>query len=299
MFFFFSTFISTEVRFIYIYSMEEEVIKMRKELKTIQQISEELKCSSSKVYKICLKNGLNRIGLKGGCKGLKMTDESRKKISDAKKKLYRDYPEKHNWKSDKKFMSKPCEEFKRVLDDENIKYVPEFTPLKDRFFSIDIAFPESKIGIEINGNQHYNKDGTLKKYYSERHQLIESSGWRIYEVHFSICYNKDVVLELIGNIFRQKSDLYSFDYDEYLRSKISCDEEKYYCTVCGGVKMDKYSKQCTKCQQFSKRKVVERPTYEQLLLDVEELGYTGSGKKYGVSDNAIRKWLKHFKKEKG
>jgi|LauGreDrversion4_2_1035121.scaffolds.fasta_scaffold212111_3 hypothetical protein len=278
--------------------MEQEVIRLRNEMKSIQQISEVLKCSVSKVYKICLDNGLNRIGLKGGCKGLNMTSESRKKISDSKKKLYRDHPEKHNWKSNKKFISKPCEEFKKILDDASINYVSEFTPLEDRFFSIDIAFPESKIGVEINGNQHYNKDGTLKKYYYERHQLIESAGWKIYEVHFSICYNKDVVLELMENIFVQKTDLYSFDYDDYLKQKISVTEKKYSCVVCGGVKKDKYSKQCTKCQHFSKRKVIERPTYVQLMLDVEELGYTRSGKKYGVSDNTIRKWLKSFKKEK-
>jgi transposase-like protein len=36
---------------------------------------------------------------------------------------------------------------------------------------------------------------------------------------------------------------------------------------------------------------VERPTIEQILKDVEELGYSGTGRKYGVSDNAIRKWL--------
>ena len=37
---------------------------------------------------------------------------------------------------------------------------------------------------------------------------------------------------------------------------------------------------------------VERPSMFLLLKDVEELGYWGTGKKYGVSDNAIRKWLK-------
>lgn len=38
--------------------------------------------------------------------------------------------------------------------------------------------------------------------------------------------------------------------------------------------------------------------YSQLLLDVDGLGYSGSGRKYGVSDNTIRKWLNKFKKEK-
>lgn len=43
------------------------------------------------------------------------------------------------------------------------------------------------------------------------------------------------------------------------------------------------------------RKVI-RPPYEQLLNEIKELGYVGTGKKYGVSDNAIRKWRKIYEK---
>jgi hypothetical protein len=39
---------------------------------------------------------------------------------------------------------------------------------------------------------------------------------------------------------------------------------------------------------------VERPTLETLLKDVEEFGYSATGRKYGVSDNAIRKWIKRY-----
>lgn len=41
---------------------------------------------------------------------------------------------------------------------------------------------------------------------------------------------------------------------------------------------------------------VERPPYHQLLQEIEELGYRGTGRKYGVSDNAIRKWVKWYGK---
>jgi hypothetical protein len=41
---------------------------------------------------------------------------------------------------------------------------------------------------------------------------------------------------------------------------------------------------------------VKRPSFEQLQNEVKELGYTGTGKKYGVSDNAIRKWIIFYKK---
>jgi hypothetical protein len=36
---------------------------------------------------------------------------------------------------------------------------------------------------------------------------------------------------------------------------------------------------------------VRRPTYLSLIADVEELGYSGTGRRYAVSDNAIWKWL--------
>ena len=41
---------------------------------------------------------------------------------------------------------------------------------------------------------------------------------------------------------------------------------------------------------------VKRPEYEQLQNEINELGYVGTGRKYGVSDNAIRKWIKFYKK---
>jgi HNH endonuclease len=46
-------------------------------------------------------------------------------------------------------------------------------------------------------------------------------------------------------------------------------------------------------KQISKRKV-ERPTYDKLLIEIKKLGYKGTGRKYGVSDNAIRKWKKFY-----
>lgn len=42
---------------------------------------------------------------------------------------------------------------------------------------------------------------------------------------------------------------------------------------------------------FKQRKV-ERPSKEILLNEIKEFGYRGTGRKYGVSDNAIRKWVK-------
>ena len=48
---------------------------------------------------------------------------------------------------------------------------------------------------------------------------------------------------------------------------------------------------CFSCHSKAQRKI-ERPSREQLLKEIQESSYVAVGKKYGVSDNAIRKWLK-------
>lgn len=44
------------------------------------------------------------------------------------------------------------------------------------------------------------------------------------------------------------------------------------------------------------RRKVERPDYEILKSEILENGYSATGRKYGVSDNAIRKWIKYYEK---
>lgn len=41
---------------------------------------------------------------------------------------------------------------------------------------------------------------------------------------------------------------------------------------------------------------IDRPPYKQLLDDIAKAGYSGAGRKYGVSDNAVRKWIKVYEK---
>ena len=45
-----------------------------------------------------------------------------------------------------------------------------------------------------------------------------------------------------------------------------------------------------------KLRIVKRPEYSVLVEDIKDLGYSGTGRKYGVSDNSIRKWVKAYVK---
>src|SRR4051794_1265257 len=81
------------------------------------------------------------------------------------------------------------------------------------------------------------------------------------------------------------------------------------CEECGHEFAPKYGQQrfCTiSCAKRNHRREyvpkpeirrVERPPYEQLVHEIAELGYCAVGRKYGGSDNAIRKWVRAYWRE--
>jgi hypothetical protein len=47
------------------------------------------------------------------------------------------------------------------------------------------------------------------------------------------------------------------------------------------------------------RKVRDRPPYEQLMAEIAATSWSAVGRKYGVSDNAIRKWVRAYERADG
>jgi len=43
---------------------------------------------------------------------------------------------------------------------------------------------------------------------------------------------------------------------------------------------------------------VRRPPYAQLLKEIDEAGFAAVGRRYGVSDNAVRKWVRFYENER-
>ncbi len=46
--------------------------------------------------------------------------------------------------------------------------------------------------------------------------------------------------------------------------------------------------------EHPERRKVPRPPYDQLLEDLRSMSYVAAGRKYGVSDKAIRKWIRWY-----
>ncbi len=72
---------------------------------------------------------------------------------------------------------------------------------------------------------------------------------------------------------------------------------KYTCADCHK-QLVKKATRCLDCYAKHKvtTRVVERPSLEQLEQDLQAMSMVKVGQKYGVSDNCIRKWIKHYNK---
>jgi len=79
---------------------------------------------------------------------------------------------------------------------------------------------------------------------------------------------------------------------------------KNRCLDCGQ-KCTKNAIRCKKCSNLHLNtnlsncillRKVDRPPYSELKKEIEQNGYSATGRKYGVSDNAIRKWIKYYEK---
>jgi hypothetical protein len=80
------------------------------------------------------------------------------------------------------------------------------------------------------------------------------------------------------------------EYEEY--KAIRAESKFDVCSVCGKKKRRNVLACSPECSAIKRRKIRERPSKEQLLDELKTTSYVQVAKKYGVSDNAIRKWIK-------
>lgn len=145
------------------------------------------------------------------------TAKEKKAHSKKRKKYLSDNPKNYPWKKHTKFKSVPCEILKEKLRQNKIEFVEEYKAIEYRHFSIDIAFPDKKIGIEVNGNQHYHRDGTFKEYYQDRNKELELNHWKIFNIHYSKIYDDKFICDFIQKI-KQDYSLDDVDYSFYIKS---------------------------------------------------------------------------------
>lgn len=237
-------------------------------------------CKSNPNYeKKCIK--LSKLG-----KTRKVSNETRKKISESRKRYLIKNPDKvpyllnHSRKE-----SYPEKYFTKVFDKRNLNLTKGY---KIWLYELDFCILNKKIDIEIDGDQHYS-DKKIVESDKRRNKYLEKRGWSIIRIKWSdyqkmtteskIKYIDDLV-SYINGLISEKPEFEIPDTNKYCKC---------------GKKIWKSSYICKVCSNNNKRE--KRPTYEILTTEVKKNGYTATGRKYGVSDNSIRKWIRNYEND--
>ena len=80
------------------------------------------------------------------------------------------------------------------------------------------------------------------------------------------------------------------------KNKIKVVRKLKFCCKCG-VSVDNkvFCEKCDNELKLKRRKVL-RPSYNDLIIEIKNHGYSATGRKYGVSDVSIKKWQKLYEK---
>lgn len=221
----------------------------------------------------------------------KHTDEAKAKMRVKRLEFMKNNPEQTAWRLAN--LSYPEKLFKEGIKNLGLhkKYLikREF-PVHPYF--IDFAFVNNKVAVEIDGSQHLEEE--RKKRDKKKEKLLILNGWKI--VRFTeneVKINLDKCINLVEDICNNRKI-----YETITKVGIFHNNEiKNYCEC--GKEITRKSKLCNDCadkpRSLTQRRV-ERPSYEQLIKEIEEFGYSGTGRKYNVSDNSIRKWKRYYEK---
>jgi hypothetical protein len=95
--------------------------------------------------------------------------------------------------------------------------------------------------------------------------------------------------------------------DTHCAKKLRLVRVEQNCVRCGSPFRPKYKRQRYCSRECGTRwarsgiprptRRVDRPPYVQLVREVQAIGFSATGRRYGVSDNAIRKWIRVYERQ--
>lgn len=181
------------------------------------------------------------------------------------------------------------EKFEYFIDNNLHYYIPDFK-IGNIFYEIK-GYEDYKLKYKL---KYFNKD--IKVLYKDDLEEIfkyvkNKYGDDYIKLYEDITYNNCIGCKKILNRRNKKNICMSC----IINNKKNKGEKIYKKRVdkkcnCGKA-ISNRNNNCKKCYDISQRKIKNRPNINKLLYDVKEMGYTKTGKKYGVSDNTIRKWI--------
>lgn len=247
-------------------------------------------------------NEASKIGATKIDQSLIWTPERRKRQSEAKKKLYKEHPEKHpNRKlaNNRQQMSYPEKLVYDWLTTQNIEFIHQRKI--DKYY---VDFNIGSLCIEVDGKYFHNKESDIK-----RDKIITDLGFTIRRVSASniIKHGASIVLDesipddiLAKHIDLRKPRICPICKSTYYGKRKTCSDDcknKSRRIKLNYIKRDKiYTPRKPRTNTYIQIKCSIPPISKvdlQQLIDINT-PFTTIGKQYGVSDNAVRKWCKKY-----
>jgi len=228
------------------------------------------------------------------------TEESRKKISETRKKYLRDNPDKIpyllNHKHKRKFYSE--EYFNECLKDTN--FINEY---KVDTYSLDFAEVVNKIDLEIDGNQHFY-DKKIIEHDKKRNFYLSCLGWTIIRIKWSefLILSLAEKQRIVKDIIKFKNPIAkcvafikpneNLDLIEYYK-KISNIKKLHGMKSCECGKMiEERSKKCQTCRFLKKCPYTKSELHTLIWAFPKEELY--KNKIIRLSRKNLEKWIKEY-----
>jgi len=146
------------------------------------------------------------------------------------------------------------------------------------------------IDIEKRVKEHFWKSFSEKSgtFNSILHQAIRKYG----KEHFTWEVLQECSVEEIDQLEQEYIQRYNCITPNGYNIMVGGQKKRSFpklCKMCGTILKDKHSTYCVKCAHKLQQRC-ERPIREELKEMIRQESFVALGKKFGVSDSAIRKW---------
>jgi len=225
----------------------------------------------------------NKLAHKKYPERFKHTEESKKIMREKRLEFMKNNPDKTAWRLSN--VSYPEKLFIEYVEsnglDKKYSIVREYSVFP---YFIDFAFVNQMVAIEIDGSQHLLPE--RKKEDDKKDKLLNELGWLVIRVsEKEIKTNIGETFNQILSILKDKPKINNHRIGLVVKPKKRHKKER-----------NEFGFTEKQIQSIKSQRRVERPPIDELKKLIEKNGYRGTGKIFGISDNAIRKWLKSYDK---
>lgn len=240
----------------------------------------------NKVLKGYLRNysEATKIAHKFKSENFKHSEETKQKIREIRLKYIKEHPEKTAWRK-RNEPSYPEKMFMKFLIEKGYdkKYLIEREKSVFPYF-IDFAFVDEMLAVEIDGSQHWLDEERIEHDALKDKALI-SAGWK--------------VLRITEDATKNDWGLIDYKIQQFLSKNISYERVGILKTPKKRKKVERGKdglSEKERLSHYNQRKVINRPSYEQLIEWRKYKTLKEIGNMYNVSETTIRKWIRIYKK---